>query len=64
MTEINYKEELEHYQEEIRTKLIDIQSRINALNNDVLDLSIYVQSGIFHNCIKGLTNDKQRTDSD
>lgn len=62
MTEINYKEELEHYHEEIRTKLIDIQSRINALNNDILDLSIYIQSGIFHNCIKGLTNDKQRTD--
>lgn len=57
MTEINYKEELEHYQEEIRTKLIDIQSRVTALNKDVLDLSIYVQSGIFYNCTKALTND-------
>lgn len=57
MTEINYKEELEHYQEEIRTKLIDIQSRMVALSDDILDLSIYVQSGIFYNCMKGLIND-------
>lgn len=55
---INYKEELEHYQEEIRTKLIDIQSRMVALNDDILRLSILVQSGRFYNCIKGLTNDK------
>ena len=43
----NYKKELEHYQEEIRTKLIDIQSRMLALHSDILDLSVYVQSGIF-----------------
>ena len=54
----NYKEELEHYQEEIRTKLIDIQSRMLALHSDILDLSVYVQSGIFYNCMKGLTDDR------
>lgn len=37
---INYKEEIEQYQEEIRTKLIDIQSRMVALNDDILR-SIY-----------------------
>ena len=57
MNEINYKKELEHYQEEIRTKLIDIQSRMVALNDDILRLSILVQSGRFYNCMKALTND-------
>lgn len=55
---INYKEELEQYQEEIRTKLIDIQSRMVVLNDDILRLSILVQSGRFYNCIEGLTNDR------
>lgn len=54
----NYKEELEHYQEEIRTKLIDIQSRMLTLHSDILDLSVYVQSGFFYNCMKGLTDDR------
>lgn len=55
--QINYKEELEQYQEEIRTKLIDIQSRMVALNDDILRLSILVQSGRFYNCLEGLGND-------
>lgn len=58
MTERNYKEELEHYQEEIRTKLIGIQSRMVTLNDDILRLSILVQSGYFYNCMKGLINDR------
>lgn len=56
----NYKEELEQYQEEIRTKLIDIQPRMVALNDDILRLSVLVQSGRFYNCIDGLTDDGQK----
>lgn len=62
--QINYKEELEQYQEEIRTKLIDIQSRMVALNDDILRLAILVQSGRFYNCLEGLANDRQKTDND
>ena len=50
----DYKEHLERYQHQVREKIIDIQKRMNELNSDVLDLSIYIQSGIFYNCIKEL----------
>lgn len=43
--EINHKEELEHYQEEIRTKLIDIQSRMVTLNDDILDIITKAKDG-------------------
>lgn len=56
--ELNYKEELEQYQEKIRTRLIDIRSRILDLEIDIADLSNYVQSGTFYNCIEELTNDR------
>ena len=56
MTEINYKENLERYQAEIRDKITDIQKRMCELNRDILSLSIYIQSGIFYNCVAGMEN--------
>lgn len=50
----DYKMHLEGYQHQIREKITDIQNRMNKLNSDILDLSIYVQSGIFYNCINEL----------
>ena len=54
MMSTDYKEHLERYQQVVREKITDIQSRMTKLNSDILDLSIYVQSGIFYNCIKEL----------
>lgn len=51
---MDYKQELKDYQNTIRYKLADIQKRMTVLNNDILKLSIYVQSGIFDNCIEEL----------
>lgn len=56
MAEINYKEHLERYQAEIREKITDIQKRMWELNSDILTLSIYIQSGIFYNCVAGMEN--------
>ena len=50
----NYKEHLEHYQEVIREKITDIQKRSTQLNRDIHELSVYIQSGIFYNCLKEL----------
>ena len=50
----DYKMHLERYQHQVREKITDIQSRMSKLNSDILDLSIYVQSGIFYNCINEL----------
>lgn len=50
----NYKEHIERYQSVIREKIIDIQKRSTQLNSDIHDLSIYIQSGIFYNCIDKL----------
>jgi hypothetical protein len=56
MTEINYKENLERYQAEIREKIVDMQKRICELYTDISSLSVYVQSGIFYNCVAGMEN--------
>lgn len=54
MNEINYKDYLERYHDEIKEKITDIQKRMWELNSDILSLSIYVQSGIFNKCIAGM----------
>lgn len=35
-----------------------IQSRMVALNDDILRLAILVQSGRFYNCLEGIVNDR------
>ena len=50
----NYKEHLERYQHQVREKIVDIQKRSTQLNRDIHELSVYIQSGIFYNCIKEL----------
>ena len=56
MSEINYKEHLERYQAEIRDKITDMQKRICELFADMSSLSVYVQSGVFYNCVAGMEN--------
>lgn len=56
MNNYDYKNELNHYQEEIRSKIIDLQKRLNEIDKDLVDLSVYIQSGIFYNCIDKLEN--------
>ena len=54
MMSTDYKEHLERYQQVVREKITGIQSRMTKLNSDIHELSVYVQSGIFYNCIKEL----------
>ena len=60
MTEINYKQHLERYQAEIRDIITDIKKRIYELYADMSSLSVYVQSGIFYNCVAGMENKSEK----
>lgn len=58
----NYKEHLEVYQEQIRTRITDIQARMSKLNDDILKLSTQIQCGTFYNCIEQLEQKEATND--